>query len=69
MCSPKVGHGWNLETVIKCEHGDLTGLIRGITNLALDVFLLILPIPVIMPLQLSVKKKIGILAVFMVGSL
>lgn len=65
LCAPKVGHPW---VEAKCTQVvAAVGLSIGIVNLALDIFLLILPIPVILSLQLSVKKKIGILAIFMVG--
>lgn len=69
LCAPKVGHPWDLTTVAKCSRATIFGFVLGIANMALDTFLLVLPIPVILSLQLSVKKKIGVLAVFMVGLL
>ena len=38
-------------------------------NIASDIYLLCIPMPVISNLQLSTKKKIGVVAMFMTGSL
>lgn len=38
-------------------------------NIASDIYLLCIPMPVISNLQLSTKKKIGVIAMFMTGSL
>lgn len=69
FCSPKMGHPWDLALGVKCLRTELSAFILGITNLILDIYMLILPIPVILHLQLSAKKKVGILAIFMVGFL
>ena len=69
LCAPEVGHHWDLITVVKCSRSSVYGFALGVENLALDIFLVLLPIPIILPLQLSVKKKIGVLAIFMVGLL
>lgn len=68
-CAPHVGHSWDLMSEAKCSRNTIVWVILGIANLVLDIFLLILPFPVILPLQLSVKKKIGVLAISMVGLL
>lgn len=68
-CAPGVGHPWDWTTAVKCSRSTIFGFYLGIANVALDVFLLILPIPVILQLQLSTKKKFGVLAIFMVGLL
>lgn len=69
LCTPEVGHPWDLTVAAKCSRSLVNEFVLGIANLALDTFLFILPIPVILTLQLSVKKKIGVLAIFMVGFL
>lgn len=49
---------------------DITlGLIQGGFSVATDFYILCLPIPVVWNLQLPMKKKIGILAIFMTGLL
>lgn len=69
LCAPEVGHPWDLTVAEKCSRSLVIEFVLGVANLALDTFLLILPIPVILPLRLSVKKRIGVLAIFMVGLL
>lgn len=69
LCSPKVGRPWDWTTAAKCSRCAIFGVVLGVANLALDIFLLILPMPIILSLQLSAKKKIGVLAIFMVGFL
>lgn len=69
LCAPQVGHHWDWMTAVKCSRSSVSGFALGVEHLALDMYLLILPIPIILPLQLSVKKKIGVLAIFMVGLL
>lgn len=69
LCAPQIGHPWDLTVVAKCADGRVVEFALGIANLTLDIFLLVLPIPVILLLQLSLKKKIGVLAIFMVGLL
>jgi hypothetical protein len=41
----------------------------SILNIIIDVFELILPIPVVVPLQMSTRQKISILMVFATGAL
>lgn len=69
LCSPKIGHPWNLAAGENCVRTGVFAVVLGSTNLILDIFLLILPVPVIVSMQLSVKKKVGTLAVFMAGLL
>lgn len=69
LCAPKVGHPWDWTIARKCMRGQRFGIVIGAVNLALDVFLLGLPLPVISSLQLSAKRKTGVLAIFMIGLL
>ncbi|KAL8939801.1 MAG: hypothetical protein Q9216_003152 [Gyalolechia sp. 2 TL-2023] len=42
---------------------------QGAVNIASDFYIFLLPIPGVLQLQLGTKKKIGICAIFMTGSL
>jgi uncharacterized membrane protein len=54
--------------VSKCtEASSLTGVILAPIGLAADVIIFILPIPIILKLQLSMDKKIGLAVVFLFG--
>ena len=45
------------------------GIFQGSFNLASDIYIFVLPIPVLSKLQLSKKKKIGVSVIFVTGSL
>ena len=45
------------------------GTTQGAVGVATDFFIFCLPIPVVWKLQLPLKKKIGVLAIFMTGLL
>lgn len=54
--------------ISKCsEASSLTGVILAPIGLAADVIIFILPIPIILKLQLSMDKKIGLVVVFLFG--
>lgn len=68
-CAPHIGQGWNLWVIYSCSRIGFYNIISGAANMALDIFMLGLPIPVILRLQLPCKKKVGVLAIFMTGLL
>ena len=45
------------------------GTTQGAVGVATDFFIFCLPIPVVWKLQLPLRKKIGVLAIFMTGLL
>lgn len=47
----------------------LLSIPTGVIGMMVDWYLLILPIPAILTLQLSIAKKLGVLIVFMTGGL
>lgn len=53
----------------KCGDTIILGPIQGGVNVALDIFILATPIPVIAKLRISRRRKFGVLAVFMTGIL
>lgn len=72
FCSP--GPGQNLvQTFATSPHCTVNarnlGIIQASFNVASDVYLLGIPLPVITKLQLSRQKKIGVIAIFMTASL
>ena len=70
-CAPSPGGSWGdfFSISIKCNKAVYLGLVQGSLSIALDLFILILPIPVVMTLQMSSKKRAGALAVLMTGLL
>ena len=70
-CTPSSGTSWSetIDIAPKCFKQLILGLVQGSLSVALDLFILILPIPVVMALQMSLKRRVGVLAVFMTGVL
>ena len=69
-CTPSSGKSWDTEDLgVKCAKSFMLGLVQGSLSVALDLFILILPIPVVMTLQMPRKRRVGVLAVFMTGAL
>ncbi|KAI0424758.1 hypothetical protein F5Y09DRAFT_335520 [Xylaria sp. FL1042] len=65
LSAPHVGETWNsVITSGRPEKVVIWGIVQSVLAVGLDLFILILPIPVIMKLSLSTPKKIRILAVF-----
>ena len=64
FCTPRPGHKWDLSIGQACSHNIIWGVIQGVLNVVLDIYMLVLPIPAVLNLQLSKGKKVGVLAVF-----
>lgn len=74
MCAvypPRSGQSW-LEAVSTDYFrrvSTTSSLIQGFFNVASDIYLFVLPMPVLWKLQLPLRKKIGLSTVFMAGLL
>ena len=69
-CAPSAGKGWTLSEIgPKCWSAVILGLVQGPLNVLLDVFLFVLPIPVVIGLQMSFRRRMAVLAVFFTGLL
>jgi hypothetical protein len=67
---PHKGDHWDLLLGMKIQNDQNTfvvWLVVGSFNLFLDVFLLVLPMPIVMGLRMSLQKRIGLAAVFLTG--
>jgi hypothetical protein len=65
-CTP-VAATFGIGKPTNCIDGYTTNLVIGALNLATDVVVLLLPMPVLWKLQLSTAKKLGVAACFSVG--
>lgn len=69
-CAPAAGKPWNLiDSAIKCNKATVYGVVQGSLAVVLDLYIFILPIPVVLGLQMSSRKRIAVLAVFLTGIL
>ena len=69
FCAPAPGQPWSIAVGLKCKPAAVFGVIQGTLNVALDIYILLLPVHVVLNLQLPMHKKLGVLAVFMTGVL
>lgn len=67
-CAPPAGTSWAIFNP-NCYKSYGYGIAQGLSNLLLDLFIFYLPIPVIWHLQMPLKKRIGVIAIFMTGAM
>lgn len=68
MCIPRPGQSWLERASGQCKTR-LVVYSQGIVGVISDLYLFILPIPIVWKLQMPLRKKIGICVVFATGSL
>jgi hypothetical protein len=69
LCTP-VQFNWDKTIAGTCSPHSITAyILAGSTNLIIDVFIVILPMPALWNLKVSMPKKIGIMAMFSLGAL
>jgi hypothetical protein len=65
-CSAARVHGF--ESLGKCEDASsMNGLIHGAASLILDIIAFVIPLPIVLNLQVSTSKRVGLCAVFAAG--
>ena len=70
FCTPVPGQSWGaLEVFAKCKRLVVYAVVQGSCNIALDIFIFLLPLPTIFGLHLPLKKKLGVLTIFGTGFL
>ncbi|KAI1662905.1 hypothetical protein F4813DRAFT_342302 [Daldinia decipiens] len=68
LCKP-VRYTWDKSIQDgKCTGQDIAYIVAGITNLALDVFVVLLPMPMLLRLHMSLAKKLVVITMFSVGA-
>jgi hypothetical protein len=58
---------WGLSLAEKASKTNIHGIITAAYNVASDVFLLALPLPIILRMNMSFKKRVGLCGVFLTG--
>lgn len=53
----------------RCQKTLTIGVIQSAVGIASDFYLLIIPIPAVYALQMPLRKKIGVIGIFMSGLL
>lgn len=68
LSAPRVGDTWTSVLYSGRPQKELIwGVVQSALSIALDLFIFILPIPVILKLHLSGKKRIQVVAVFAIA--
>lgn len=60
---------WNKSVKGRCLNITAIGYTAAIIGIMEDIVLLIMPIPILLQLQLGLKKKLGLVFMFSLGSL
>lgn len=70
-CNPveKVWHSLTYTGEFKCFNNSMVEFVIGGFNIATDLIIFLLPLPIIVNLQLNAKRKLGLLVVFGTGVL
>lgn len=68
QCTP-IPFYWNKDIEGKCLNLPAVAYSGAAVTIASDIFIVILPIPVIKSLNLGWKKKLGVMCMFALGSL
>lgn len=71
MCAPSTGSSQIdfLAAFISdtCERTRALVVIQGVGNVVSDVFLVVLPLPAVLKLQMPLKRKIAVTSMFLIG--
>ena len=71
LCAPRNGQDYIIQYTapICVDNVDNLALAISIVNFVSDIYLLVLPLPMIWKLQLSPKRRMGLIAIFSTGIL
>jgi hypothetical protein len=68
LCTP-VQFNWDktIATGTCSKNSNVAFILAGATNLVIDVFVVVLPMPTLWRLQLPLERRIGVMAMFSMG--
>lgn len=70
FCTPPPGGDWgSLDVFAKCKKLLNWAMIQGSLDIALNVYIFVLPLPVVLGLHMERKKMLGVLIIFLTGLL
>ena len=70
LCLPRHGQGWSESAqTARCRHSIVMDYPFGIFGVVSDFYIFIIPIPIVINMNLPLRKKIGVLAIFATGFL
>lgn len=66
-CAPRAGQAWDASILPNCNKLTILGVAQGVCGVSSDLYILFLPVPVVLSLNLPLERRLGVLAIFMVG--
>ena len=64
-CTPRAGEQWEIEDIARrCEKEIIYGVVQGVLAVVIDLYIFFLPMPIVLSLQMSKKRRLSILGVF-----
>ncbi|GAB1315263.1 Rhodopsin domain-containing protein [Madurella fahalii] len=67
MPHPNTGQAWDLTILANCNHLANPGLVQAGMNIAVDIAIFVLPLPIVFKLQIPLGKKLSIAGIFTTG--
>ena len=69
-CTPRIGDAWDIPLAQRCTPvASTNAIVQSVVGIVSDIYILVLPVPVIYKLHLGSKTKAGVFAIFMSGIL
>ena len=68
-CAPRNRGPWDFQVFKRCTATLVMSPVHGAVGLAADIFILVLPLPIVYQLNMALPKKIGLCVVFLMGFL
>lgn len=68
LCKP-VQFNWDKSIAGTCEGQNTAYLVAGITNLVIDVFVVVMPMPMLLGLRMSLRKRLSVIGMFSLGGM
>ncbi|KPM35334.1 hypothetical protein AK830_g11230 [Neonectria ditissima] len=65
-CQP-ISSGWDLTVKGKCVNSIVPMMTLSISNIVIDLFILVLPIRIVIPLQIPLRQKVSLALLFATG--
>lgn len=68
LCLPRRNESWlSTSYAARCDPASKLGNVQGIYGVISDLYIFILPLPVLWHLQMPLRRKLGITAIFFTG--
>lgn len=67
-CIPRPGENWpSITSLERCQKSESIAYVQGPFGVLSDIYIFILPLPVLWRLQMTLRNKLGVSSIFLVG--